>query len=34
MTLPQDVIGVDVSKNWIDCHRLSTGAAWRLGTTR
>jgi hypothetical protein len=34
MTLPQDVIGVDVSKGWIDCHRLSTGAAWRLGTTR
>lgn len=29
MTLPQDVIGVDVSKDWIDCHRLSTGAAWR-----
>ena len=32
MTLPQDVIGVDVSKDWIDCHRLSTGEAWRVGT--
>jgi transposase len=34
MTLPQDVIGVDVSKEWIDCHRLSTGAAWRVEATR
>lgn len=34
MTLPQDVIGVDVSKAWIDCHRLSTGAAWRVEATR
>ena len=33
MTLPQDVIGVDVAKDWIDCHRLSTGAAWRVGTS-
>lgn len=32
MTMPQDVIGVDVSKDWIDCHRLSDGRAWRVPT--
>jgi transposase len=31
MTIRQDVIGVDVSKGWIDCHRLATGRAWRIG---
>ena len=34
MTIPADTIGVDVSKHWIDCHRLSTGTAWRVGTSR
>ena len=29
MTLPQDVIGVDVSKDWIDVITLSTGRAER-----
>jgi transposase len=33
MTIPADVIGVDIAKNWIDCHRLSSGAAWRVGTS-
>ena len=29
-----DVIGVDVAKGWIDAHRLSTGQAERVPTTR
>ena len=33
MTLPQDVVGVDIAKDWIDCHRLSTGEAWRVDTS-
>ena len=33
MTLPQDVIGVDVSKDWIDCHWLSSGRAQRVRST-
>lgn len=32
MTIPQEVIGVDVSKDWIDCHRLSTGEKQRVST--
>lgn len=33
MTRPQDVVGVDIAKDWIDCHRLSTGEAWRVDTS-
>ena len=33
MTLPQDVVGVDIAKDWVDCHRLSTGEAWRVDTS-
>jgi transposase len=33
MTLPQDIIGVDISKDWIDCHRLSSGSRQRVRTT-
>lgn len=33
MTMPQDHIGVDVSKGWIDVHRLSTGRHERIATT-
>lgn len=33
MTLPQDIVGVDIAKDWIDCHRLSTGEAWRVDTS-
>lgn len=29
-----DIIGVDVAKDWIDVHWLSTGQAQRLATTR
>lgn len=32
MTIPQDVIGVDVSKDWIDCHWQSTGETHRIRT--
>ncbi len=32
MTIPQEVIGVDVSKGWIDCHWQSTGEKQRLRT--
>ena len=31
--MPQDHIGVDVSKGWIDVHRLSTGRHERIATT-
>jgi hypothetical protein len=34
MTLPQDHIGVDVSKGWIDAHHLSTGRHRRIEATR
>lgn len=34
MTFSHDVIGVDIAKDWIDIHTLSTGAARRLKTTR
>ena len=33
MTLPQDIVGVDVAKDWIDWHRLSTGEKQRVSTT-
>ena len=33
MTLPQDFIGVDIAKDWIDIFRLSTGLRDRIGTT-
>ena len=32
--MTQDIIGVDIAKNWIDIHRLSTGQGKRLATTR
>lgn len=34
MTLPQDVLGVDVAKDWIDVFRLSTGRAERIPTSK
>jgi transposase len=34
MTLPQDCIGVDVAKDWIDVFHLSTGRRERIATTR
>lgn len=34
MTLPQDFIGVDIAKNWIDVFRLSTGRRERIATTK
>jgi len=33
MTLPQDFIGVDIAKDWIDIFRLSTGRRERIATT-
>jgi len=33
MTMHEDFIGVDVAKDWIDIHELSTGAAQRIATT-
>jgi transposase len=33
MTLPQDFIGVDIARDWIDVFRLSTGARERVATT-
>ena len=33
MTISQDVLGVDVSKNWIDVHRLRDGTARRIATS-
>ena len=32
--MTQDIIGVDIAKDWIDIHRLSTGQSKRLVTTR
>jgi len=34
MTLPQDVIGVDVAKDWIDTFTLSTLKHQRVATTK
>ncbi len=34
MTLPQDVLGVDVAKDWIDVFILSTGRRQRIATTK
>jgi len=34
MTLPQDFVGVDVSKDWIDVFWLSTGRRERIATTK
>ena len=33
MTMPQTFIGVDVSKQWIDVHHLSSGRGERVATT-
>lgn len=33
MTISQDYLGVDVSKTWIDVHRLRDGTARRLGSS-
>lgn len=33
MTLPQDFIGVDIAKDWIDVFRLCTGKSERIATT-
>ena len=32
--MTQDIIGVDIAKDWIDIHRLSDGQGKRLATTR
>ena len=34
MTLPQDVIGVDIAKGWIDTFTLSTLKHERIPTTK
>lgn len=34
MTLPQDFIGVDIAKDWIDVFHLSTGRRERIATTK
>jgi transposase len=34
MTLPRDVLGVDVAKDWIDVFTLSTGERRRIATTK
>lgn len=34
MTLPQDFIGVDIAKGWIDAFHLSTGRHERIATTK
>jgi len=34
MTLPRDVLGVDVAKDWIDVFTLSTGGRQRIATTK
>ena len=34
MTLPREVLGVDVAKDWIDVFTLSTGGHRRVATTR
>jgi transposase len=33
MTMPQDGIGVDIAKSWIDVHVLSTHSDQRIPTT-
>lgn len=33
MTLPQDFVGVDIAKNWIDVFHLSSGRRERIATT-
>jgi len=33
MTLPQDFIGVDIAKDWIDVFHLATGRCERIATT-
>jgi len=33
MTLPQDFIGVDIAKDWIDVFRLASGQRERIATT-
>jgi len=32
--MTQDIIGVDIAKNWIDIHRLSSGQSKRIAATR
>ena len=34
MTLPRDVLGVDVAKDWIDVFALTTGSRRRIATTK
>lgn len=34
MTLPQDILGVDIAKDWIDVFTLSSGRRERVATTR
>ena len=34
MTLPQDVLGVDIAKDWIETFCLSTGQRQRIATTK
>lgn len=34
MTLPQDFIGVDIAKDWIDVFHLSTARRDRIATTK
>jgi hypothetical protein len=34
MTLPRDVLGVDVAKNWIDVFAPATGSRQRVATTQ
>ena len=34
MTLPQDFIGVDIAKDWIDVFYLSTSKHERISTTK
>lgn len=34
MTLPREVLGVDVAKDWIDIFALSTGGRQRVATTK
>ncbi len=33
MTMPHNIIGVDVAKDWIDTHDLATGAARRIASS-
>lgn len=34
MTLPQDFLGVDIAKGWIDVYHLSTARYERIATTK